>query len=100
MDREGMIAAPNDLPAQWPYWMAGLAGLVVMIYGLTADLWWLTLAGFVGAGMSYTSYQRRCGRSTAQNDFFVGGDSGNHNDADDASGDSDSGDSGGDGGGD
>jgi hypothetical protein len=100
MDREGMIAAANRRPAAWPYWMAGLAGLLVLIYGLSADLWWLTLGGFVGAGLSYTYHQRRRGRGTAQNDAFVGGDSGHHKDADDAGGDSDSGDSGGDGGGD
>jgi hypothetical protein len=99
MDAEAMTAADHRRRAVLRAWLGGLAGVLVLIYGLAADLWWLTLAGFVGAGMSYTSYQRRHGRGTAGNDAFVGGDSGRHHDADDDGSDSGGGDSGGDGGG-
>lgn len=103
MDTRSAHDAAHTRPAAWPYWLAGTAGLLILITGLAADRWWMALAGFVVMGMSHTVHQRRRGRGANDGGAYYGGDGRNdhYNDADGDGDDSDGGgESGGDGGGD
>ena len=73
-------------------WLGEVAGALVLIYGLVADIWWLALGGFVAAGMSYTSLQSRRKGGDADVGSTSGSDGSNDDDANGGWGDSDGGD--------
>jgi uncharacterized membrane protein YgcG len=111
MDAEVSHDVANRRRAAWPYRVAEGAGLVILIYGLAASVWWIAIAGAAIIIAAYAAYPRRHRRSNDGDGTAVHLGSDGHrdrhdrdrrdddNDADDSGGDSGGGDSGGDGGG-
>ena len=72
MDTGLAVGAGNRQTATVALRMAELAGLVAVIWGLAASIWWLPLIGVMVICASYAAYRRRYGKAAGGSDGGVG----------------------------